>query len=282
MKKIGALLLAGMMLASVLLFSGCQSATDKQSVDAIKKAGVITMYTNAEFPPFEYMKGSDVVGVDVDIAKAIADSLGVKLEIKNVKFDTIIASIQSGKGSFGAAGMSVTEEREEQVDFSVKYITSKQYIILKEDSTVTKIEDLAGKKIGIQTGTTGDFIISDEVNGKKDDNDKDVKGVLQDTGASVANYNNALEASQALMSGKIDAVVIDKLPAESIVNANKGKIKTIELVYADGTNTEESYAICVAKGNTTLLNAINDVLNDLMSKGKIDEFVITHTGAASK
>ena len=210
MKKIGALLLAGMMLASVLLFSGCQSATDKQSVDAIKKAGVITMYTNAEFPPFEYMKGSDVVGVDVDIAKAIADSLGVKLEIKNVKFDTIIASIQSGKGSFGAAGMSVTEEREEQVDFSVKYITSKQYIILKEDSTVTKIEDLAGKKIGIQTGTTGDFIISDEVNGKKDDNDKDVKGVLQDTGASVANYNNALEASQALMSGKIDAVVIDK------------------------------------------------------------------------
>lgn len=281
MKKFGALLLAGIMLASVLLLSGCQSATDKQSVDAIKKAGVITMYTNAEFPPYEYMKGDEVVGVDVDIAKAIADSLGVKLEIKNVKFDTIIASIQSGKGSFGAAGMSVTDERLEKVDFSVKYATSKQYIILKDDSTVTKIEDLAGKKIGIQTGTTGDFIISDEINGKKDDDGKDVKGVLQDTGASVANYNNALEAAQALMSGKIDAVVIDKLPAESIVNANTG-IKTIELVYADGSNTEETYAICVAKGNTTLLNAINDVLNDLISKGKIDEFVLTHTGAASQ
>lgn len=277
MKKIGSLLLAGMMLASVLLFSGCQSATDKQSVDAIKKAGVITMYTNAEFPPYEYMNGPNVVGVDADIAKAIADSLGVKLEIKNVKFDTIIASIQSGKGSFGAAGMSVTEERQEQVDFSIKYATSKQYIILKEDSTVTKIEDLAGKKIGIQTGTTGDIIIRGEIQGKEN-----VKGVLQDTGASVADYNNALEAAQALMSGKIDAVVIDKLPAESIVKANTGKIKTIELVYADGTNTEETYAICVAKGNTTLLNAINDVLNDLISKGKIDEFVITHTGAASK
>lgn len=279
MKKIIAAVLCLVLVLACVGMTSCKSAAEKQSVDAIKKAGVLTMYTNAEFPPFEYMKGTEVKGVDVDIAQAIADKLGVKLEIKNVKFDTIIGSIQSGKGSIGAAGITVTEERKESVDFSIEYTTSKQYIIVPTDSTVAKIEDLAGMKIGVQLGTTGDFIITDEINGYESDGEQQ-KGVLQDTGASVVTYNSAADAAIALNSGKIGAVVIDKLPAE-IVAGNYDNLKAIELVYADGSNTEESYAICVAKGNESLLKVINEVIEELKASGKIDEFIITHTGAAS-
>lgn len=275
MKKIIAVVLCLVLALACVGMTSCGDAADKQSVDAIKEAGKLTMYTNAEFPPFEYMEGTEVKGVDVDIAQAIADKLGVKLEIHNVKFDTIIGSIQSGKGSIGAAGITVTDERKESVDFSIEYTTSKQYIIVPVDSTVAKIEDLAGMSIGVQLGTTGDFIITDEINGTEEG-----KGVLQDTGASVTTYNSAADAAIALNSGKIQAVVIDKLPAE-IVAGNYENLKAIELVYADGSNTEESYAICVAKGNESLLIVINEVIEELKANGKIDEFIITHTGAAS-
>lgn len=275
MKKIIAVVLCLVLALACVGMTSCGDAADKQSVDAIKEAGKLTMYTNAEFPPFEYMEGTEVKGVDVDIAQAIADKLGVKLEIHNVKFDTIIGSIQSGKGSIGAAGITVTDERKESVDFSIEYTTSKQYIIVPADSTVAKIEDLAGMSIGVQLGTTGDFIITDEINGTEEG-----KGVLQDTGASVTTYNSAADAAIALNSGKIQAVVIDKLPAE-IVAGNYENLKAIELVYADGSNTEESYAICVAKGNESLLKVINEVIEELKANGKIDEFIITHTGAAS-
>lgn len=275
MKKIIAVVLCLVLALACVGMTSCGDAADKQSVDAIKEAGKLTMYTNAEFPPFEYMDGTEVKGVDVDIAQAIADKLGVKLEIHNVKFDTIIGSIQSGKGSIGAAGITVTDERKESVDFSIEYTTSKQYIIVPADSTVAKIEDLAGMSIGVQLGTTGDFIITDEINGTEEG-----KGVLQDTGASVTTYNSAADAAIALNSGKIQAVVIDKLPAE-IVAGNYENLKAIELVYADGSNTEESYAICVAKGNESLLKVINEVIEELKANGKIDEFIITHTGAAS-
>ncbi|MBQ5761650.1 MAG: transporter substrate-binding domain-containing protein [Clostridia bacterium] len=281
MKKIIAVVLCVVLALACVGMTSCGDAADKQSVDAIKKAGKLTMYTNAEFPPFEYMDGTEVKGVDVDIAQAIADKLGVKLEIHNVKFDTIIGSIQSGKGSIGAAGITVTEERKESVDFSIEYTTSKQYIIVAADSTVAKIEDLAGMKIGVQLGTTGDFIITDEINGYEGDDGKAVKGVLQDTGASVTTYNSAADAAIALNSGKIQAVVIDKLPAE-IVAGSYENLKAIELVYADGSNTEESYAICVAKGNESLLKVINEVIEELKANGKIDEYVIKHTGAASE
>ncbi|MBR3839264.1 MAG: transporter substrate-binding domain-containing protein [Clostridia bacterium] len=281
MKKIIAVVLCVVLALACVGMTSCGDAADKQSVDAIKKAGKLTMYTNAEFPPFEYMDGTEVKGVDVDIAQAIADKLGVKLEIHNVKFDTIIGSIQSGKGSIGAAGITVIEERKESVDFSIEYTTSKQYIIVAADSTVAKIEDLAGMKIGVQLGTTGDFIITDEINGYEDGDGKAVKGVLQDTGASVTTYNSAADAAIALNSGKIQAVVIDKLPAE-IIAGNYENLKAIELVYADGSNTEESYAICVAKGNESLLKVINEVIEELKANGKIDEFVIKHTGAASE
>lgn len=274
MKKILALAMAAALCVAAL--SGCGNAADKQSVDAIKKAGKITMATNAEFPPFEYLENDKVVGVDADIAAEIAKDLGVELEIVDGKFDAVIPSVQSGKVSFGAAGMTVTEEREKEVDFSVKYITSTQYIIVPKDSDVKTIEDLAGKRIGVQLGTTGDFIISDEVEGYKDDDGNPVKGVLQDTGATITRANNAIDATQDMVNGKLDAVVIDKLPAENIV-ATQATTKTFELVYSDGSNTEEQYAIAVAKGNESLLEAINKTLQRLMDEGKIDEFVVNHS-----
>ncbi len=274
MKKILALIMTAALCAAAL--SGCSNAVSKQSVDAIKKAGKITMATNAEFPPFEYLENDKVVGVDADIAAEIAKDLGVELEIVDGKFDAVIPSVQSGKASFGAAGMTVTEDRAKKVDFSVKYITSTQYIIVPKDSDVKTIEDLAGKRIGVQLGTTGDFIITDEVEGYKDKDGNPVKGVLQDTGATITRANNAIDATQDMVNGKLDAVVIDKLPAENIV-ATQATTKTFELVYSDGSNTEEQYAIAVAKGNTTLLEAINKTLQRLMDEGKIDEFVVNHS-----
>ena len=274
MKKILALIMTAALCAAAL--SGCSNAVSKQSVDAIKKAGKITMATNAEFPPFEYLENDKVVGVDADIAAEIAKDLGVELEIVDGKFDAVIPSVQSGKASFGAAGMTVTEDRAKKVDFSVKYITSTQYIIVPKDSDVKTIEDLAGKRIGVQLGTTGDFIITDEVEGYKDKDGNPVKGVLQDTGATITRANNAIDATQDMVNGKLNAVVIDKLPAENIV-ATQATTKTFELVYSDGSNTEEQYAIAVAKGNETLLEAINKTLQRLMDEGKIDEFVVNHS-----
>lgn len=278
MKKIIALLLT--LVLSAMVLASCGTAADKQSLDAIKKNGELIVYTNAEFPPFEYLANGQPAGVDMDIAKAIADEIGVELKVENVKFDTIISSVQSGKAAMGAAGITVTDERKESVDFSVSYTTSTQYVILPADAEYANITSLKGMNIGVQLGTTGDFIISDEVNGYKDDDGNPVKGVLQDSGAQVTTYNNANLAAEALKSGKIQAVVVDKLPAELIAKNSDSKLKAIELVYEDGSNTAESYAICVAKGNDSLLEVVNKVINDLLDSGKIDEYIVTHTTSA--
>lgn len=281
MKKINKFLLIMLSALMVFALASCGStASDLQSVEAIKKAGKLVVYTNAEFPPFEYLAGGVPAGVDVDICQAIADELGVELDVQNVKFDTIISSVEGGKASLGAAGITVTDERKESVDFSVSYTTSKQYIILPADSTVAKIEDLAGVAIGVQLGTTGDFIVTDEVNGSVDDDGNAVQGVLQGTGASVTTYSNANLAAEALKAGKIGAVVVDMLPAQLIAQNSGDALKAIELVYADGSNTEETYAIAIAKDNTTLLETVNTVLNRLISEGKIDEFIIKHSTEA--
>lgn len=275
MKKFVALFLT--LVLSVAVLASCGSAADKQSIEAIKEKGQLVVYTNAEFPPFEYLANGSPVGVDMDIAKAIADEIGVELKIENVKFDTIISSVQSGKAAMGAAGITVTDERKESVDFSISYTTSTQYVILPAETEFANITTLKGMNIGVQLGTTGDFIISDEVNGYEDDDGNPVKGVLQDSGAQVTTYNNANLAAEALKSGKIQAVVVDKLPAELIAKNSEGKLKAVELVYEDGSNTAESYAICVAKGNTTLLEVVNKVIQTLLDEGKIDEYIVTHT-----
>lgn len=268
-KLIAAVLALGM--CSVLL-TGCDNAADKQSVESIQNAGSIVMYTDAAFPPFEYMEGETAMGVDVEIGMEIAKALGVELKVENVKFDSIVGGIQSGKAAFGAAGITITDERKESVDFSIEYYTSVQYIIMKEDADYKNISDLSGKTIGVQLGTTGDILVSEAVDGSEDDNGEHVTGSLEGSGAECKQYANAIEASQDLINGRIDAVVVDKLPAESIVNNNTG-LKCVQAEDAE----PEAYGICVAKGNDELLQVINDTLQKLIDEGKIDEYVVAHS-----
>lgn len=273
-KKILAAALA--LSVSAVMLTGCSgNAAEQQSVEKIKEAGEIVMYTDAAFPPFEYVEGTSVSGVDVEIALEIAAELGVDLKVENVGFDSIVGSIQNGKAAFGAAGMTITNERKEAVDFSIEYYTSIQYIICNEDDDYSSLTDLAGKKIGVQLGTTGDFLVSDAIDGTEDEDTKEhIKGVLEGSGAECKQYKNGIEAAQELMNGRIDAVVLDKLPSESIVNNNSG-LKCVKVEDAE----PESYGICVAKGNESLLKVINDVLQRLIDEGKIDAYVVTHSNA---
>lgn len=275
-------ILAGLLAASLSMgvLAGC-SGSDYNTVEDIQKAGVLVMDTNAEFPPFEYVSGNEPVGVDIDIAQAIADKLGVELKVENVKFDAALTAVSTGKADLAIAGITVTEERQKSVDFSDPYTESVQYIIVPEDSDVTVLEDLAGKKIGVQTGTTGDLVCSDQVNGYQDDDGNDVQGCLQDTGASVVQYNSALEAATDMKNGKVDAVVIDKLPAENITSVNEG-FKCMELTYNGGETTNEQYAVAVTKGNTELLEVVNEVLKEMQEDGSLEESILHHTGAAAE
>ena len=233
---------------------------DGPAVKAIKDKGELVMLTNAAFPPYEYL-GSDgkPAGVDVDIAQLIADELGVTLRVEDMDFNGIVAALAAGKGDIGVAGMSVTEERLESVDFTTQYATSSQYMIVKADNDEIKTKtDLKGKKIGAQEGTTGDFYATDE------------DGEYGTEAGEVLRYKTAMDAAMALMSGKIDAVIIDELTAKSIVEENS------ELKMIDESLTTEQYAIAVKK-DSDLTEAINKILDELLADGTIDALVVKHT-----
>ena len=205
------------------------------------------MATNAEFPPYEYVEGEDVVGIDVDIAQAIADKLGMELKVDNMNFDSIIPAITSGKDAIGAAGMTVTDERKKNVDFTDSYATGVQVVIVREDSKITDVKDLTTKgadnTIGVQLGTTGDIYCTSDI---------------QDKGfGKVQQFNKGADAVQALVSGKIDCVVID----------NQG-LKILDTEYVT-----EDYAIAVAKDNTELKDKINGALNELKAEGTIQKIL---------
>ena len=260
MKKLTSLFLAALMLLTLLALGACEQKP-QTSVDA----------------PFEFISGGKVVGVDIAICEKIAEKLGVTLDVQDVDFNTILGAVASGKCQIGAAGITITDERKEQVDFSVPYATSKQYVIVKSDVDFTNIEDLKGKRIGVQLGTTGNFLISDEVDGTTDDKGEHVAGILEGSGATVSEYRNANIAATQLETDKLDAVVIDKLPAELIVKNYNGLFKCIELVYPDGSTTDETYGLCVKKGDTALMEIINQVLKELIDTGKIDEWIVYYS-----
>lgn len=278
-RKIISVLLAVTLMLSAFVLTSCK---EEKTSDNNNSKKVLTVYTNAEFPPFEYLADNKPVGVDMQIAQAIADELGMELQIQNVKFDTILTSISSGKGDLGIAGITVTPERAESVDFSNNYATSTQYILYKDGASITTIEDLAGLKIGVQLGTTGDFIISDEISGvDNEETGEHTKGVLEGTGATVTQYNSAADAAVNMNTGKVDVVVIDRLPAE-IVAGQYDNFKTVELVYADGSKTDESYAVAVKKGNKELLDTVNKVIDRLIDDGSIDRWIVDHTTKSSQ
>lgn len=286
MKKIAALLIAIMMLAAFAAGCGTGDAgantaapseapaasdapaateevvdppsTDEgtPTIDRIKAAGKLTMLTNAAFPPFEYLDdANNIAGVDVEIAQAIADEIGVELEIVDMDFDGIVMAIQNGQGDIAAAGMTATDERRNTIDFSINYLDATQLIIVPEGSDIATPADLAGKTIGVQAGTTGALFVEDMV----DD-------------AKLSAFKTGPDAGLALANGQLDAVVIDEMPAKKIVEANAG------LVLLDEPLTVEQYAIGIAKGNDDLTAVVNTVLERLLAEGAIDALIAKHMG----
>ncbi len=240
---------------------GAQSA--ETTVDKIKSSGTLVMSTNAEFEPFEYKDGNEIVGIDVDIANAIAKKLGgVKLKINDVAFDSLTLELQTNKCNFAAAGMSITPDRQKNVDFSDPYFDAAQAVIVKKDSPVKAPADLNGKKVGVQQGTTGDTYCTDE------DGKSEVKV------GEVKRYNKGADAISDLMSGRIDAVVIDDFPAQKFVSKNPD-----QLVKLDDALTVEHYAIAVKKGDKAMLDTVNSVLAELKSSGELDKIIQNYKSA---
>lgn len=237
------------LLALVMVFSfvACQKEAPAQP---------LKMATNAAFPPYEYKEGEAFVGIDVEIAEAIAKELGTTLEVVDMEFDSIIASVQKGEVDFGMAGMTVTDERKEEVDFTASYATGVQVVIVPEDSEIATLEDLAGKKIGTQLGTTGDMY-------SKDDYGEE----------NVTSYGKGADAVIALKGGDVDAVIIDNEPAKAFVAENEG-LKILETEYA-----VEDYAIAIKKENASLLADINKALEKLTQDGTIDNIIAKYIKA---
>ena len=277
MKKIATLLAALMLMTAA--FAGCGNDTGSsaagtsstasessttQSSETSQEASTeetsdsgetLVMATNAFFEPYEYYEGDEIVGIDAEIGKAIADKLGMDFEISDMEFDAIIPAIQNGKASIGMAGMTVTPDREKNVSFSQTYATGVQVIIVPEGSDIASADDLEGKKIGVQQGTTGDLYCSDTPeNG----------GFGED---AVTRYSKGSDAVMALLSGKVDCVVIDNEPAKAFVEANEG-LKILDTAYV-----EEEYAIAVAKDNTELLEKVDAALGELKEDGTVQSII---------
>ena len=277
MKKLTALMLSSAMMLSLAACGGSAS-TDTASSEAASSeavsseaasteeaasseaeaaelttvtAGKLTMSTNAAFPPYEMTTDSgDFEGIDIDVAAAIAEKLGLELQVDDMDFDAALLAAQNGKSDIVMAGVTVTDERQKVMDFSDTYAEGIQSIIVPEDSDIASADDLTGKAIGTQRGTTGYIYCTDDFG---EDN--------------VIAYDDGLTAVQALNNGQVDAVVIDNAPAKSFVEANPG-LKILDTAYA-----QEDYAIGVAKGNTALLDAINGALEELRADGTLQAIV---------
>ena len=238
MKKVFAILLAVCMMLSA----------------AAALADTLTMGTNASFPPYEFYEDNKIVGIDAEIAQAIADKLGMELVIEDMEFKAIISAVTTGKIDFGMAGMTVTDERKQSVNFSTTYATGIQVIIVKEDSEITSADDLyaegAAWKIGVQDSTTGDIYCTDDFGEDR-----------------VSKFPVGADAVEALKTGKVDCVIIDNEPAKAYVAANEG-LKILETEYV-----VEDYAIAVALENTELLDKINAALEELIADGTVQQIL---------
>ena len=230
------------------LLAGCGG---KSAGDSGEAGSELVMATNAAFPPYEFVDSGEYKGIDVEIAGKIAEKLDRELVIQDVAFDSIIAGVQSGKYDMGMAGMTVTDERKQSVNFSDTYATGIQSIIVKKGSAIKTVDDLSKKtRIGVQQGTTGDLYASDDYGSD-----------------AVTKFKNGADAVQALVKDKVDCVIIDDEPAKSFVEANEG-LEILKTSY-----TKEDYAICMAKENDALLKQVNEALAELKADGEIDKIV---------
>ena len=246
MKKLLSIILVGAMIISLI------ACTKKEAkVDTTAVSTTLVMATNAEFPPYEFKEDNQFKGIDVEVAGKIAEKLGTTVEILDIAFDSIIPSVMSGKADFGMAGMTVTEDRKQSVDFSNTYQTAVQAVIVPANSDIADIEGLTGKKIGVQLGTTGDIYCTDDFG---DEN--------------ISRYPKIVDGVQAMKSGMIDACVVDDQVAKAVVAQDEGSFKILNTPYA-----EEEYAIAVKKGNTELLNKINAALDEMKNNGELAAIV---------
>lgn len=230
--------------------SEAASETETAELSTVEP-GKLIMSTNAAFPPYEMTTDSgEFEGIDIETAQAIADKLGLELQIDDMDFDAALLAVQQGKADMVMAGVTVTDERQNVMDFTDSYATGIQSIIVKEDSDIASVDDLAGKKIGTQRGTTGYLYCSDDFG---DEN--------------IVAYDDGLTAVQMLNNGQVDCVVIDNAPAKEFVAANPG-LKLLDTAYV-----EESYAIGIGKGNTELKDAINTALEELKADGTLQAIV---------
>jgi polar amino acid transport system substrate-binding protein len=257
MKKLVTIVLAALMLVMALSLTAC--GPKYNTVDDIKAAGELVVYTEAGFAPYEFVYENEIVGVDIEIMKKVAEKLGVELVVEDVNFDSITGAVKGGKADAGAAGMTITAERAEEVDFSIPYASTEQYVIVTADNTtVSTVETMVGKTIGVQQGTTSDFLVDGLI----------ADGTL--TGSTLTPYDAPALAAAALGT-KVDAVVTDKLTAEVIVASSNGAYTTAKFVKADGSDAAEveEYGVCVGKGNETLLAVINEVLEEVLADGSV-------------
>jgi len=260
MKKLLALLLAVIL---VLSLAACTStAKDDEPASDASDAAKLTMATEATFPPYEYYDGDAIVGIDVEVAQAIAEKLGMELEVTDIAFDSIIPGIQTGKYDMGMAGMTVTDERKEQVSFSDSYATGVQVVIVKDDSAITSVDDLladgANTVVGTQAGTTGFLYATSDI---------------EEAGlGTVKSFGKTTDAVEALKNGQIDCVILDNEPAKALVAANEG-LHILDTEYA-----VEDYAIAIAKENTELLEKVNKALSELKADGTLQSIVDKYIG----
>ena len=272
-KKILSILMAAAMLLSVCALTACGSqeepAPAEEGTEAAEPAepaeagefttvteGVLTMSTNAAFPPYEMTNDAgEFEGIDVEIAQAIAEKLGLELQVDDMDFDAALMAAQNGKSDMVMAGVTVNEERLAVMDFSDSYATGVQVIIVKEGSDVT-LDNLGDQMIGVQRGTTGEIYCTDDYGSEH-----------------VTSYDNGITAVQALQNGQVDCVVIDKAPAQAFVAANTG------LTILDTEYVTENYAIGFAKGNTALVEAVNAALAELTEDGTIQTILDKYISA---
>ena len=254
MKKLIALLLAVLML---LCLAACKSTAQTAT------EGYLTMATNAAFPPYEFIENNQVTGIDAEIAAAIAEKLGLELKIENMEFDSIISAVKGGKADIGVAGMTVTPERLEEVDFTASYATGVQVVIVTENSPITSVDDLfaegAFHTIGVQLTTTGDLYSTWDI---------EEKGL-----GKVDRYNKGADAVMALKNGKVDCVIIDNEPAKAFVAENDG-LKILETEYA-----VEDYAIAMNKNNKELYEQVNAALEELIQDGTVQAILDKYINA---
>ena len=226
-----------------------ETAAEDAEEEKTAEGGTLIMGTNSTFPPYEYYEGDEIVGIDVEIAQAIGEKLGMEVTVEDMEFDALIPALASNKVDIVAAGMTVTPERQESVNFTDTYATAAQVIIVKQGSDIASSEDLNGKILGVQMGTTGDSLASEI------------------EGAQVERFNKYFEAIQSVLQGKIDAVIIDSAPAKAFAEKDEN------LVILDEALSSEDYAMAINKDNTELLDKVNAAIAELDEEGTLDEIV---------